>query len=100
MTLRRLTSTSAHTDVALTGFFASYAPDQVGQGGIVQGDASVWILNDEIASASWPGPPAAGDQMILPTGQGTNTRLWIVKGSTPVWEGPNCIGHNLFIRGG
>lgn len=62
--------------------------------GLVQGDEEAWILNDEIAAAGWPGPPKAGDTMII---DGAN---WSVVGNRAVYAGPLLIGHNITIRGG
>jgi hypothetical protein len=94
MTLRRLLTTSTKVDVTLNGFISTFRPEQIGVGAIQQGDASIAILNDEIVAAAWPGPPRTRDQMLI------DGRVWTVQGSTPIYEGTDCIGYNLFCRGG
>lgn len=82
------------TDVTVTGFLVMYRPDQIGRAGIQEGDARVTILNDEIAAATWPGPPRARDQIVI------DNRTWLIRESTPEYLGETCIGYSLFCRGG
>lgn len=79
--------------VTVQGSFRAYTPDQI-TGGIVQGDAQVSILDDEIAAAAWPGPPRRGDTMLI------DGKTWALQGATPVHDGALLIGHDLWIRGG
>jgi hypothetical protein len=94
MTLRRQLTTSTKIDVTVQGFLTLFRADQVGMGSIMQGDGIVAILNDEIATASWPGPGRSRDQMII------DGRTWAVLGSTPIYEAGVCIGHSISVRGG
>jgi hypothetical protein len=94
MTLRRLLTTSTISDVTVMGYLVMFKPDAVGTGSVMQGDATVSILNNEILACAWPGPPRQRDQMVI------DGRIWSVQGSTPLWEGTTCIGHDIYVRGG
>jgi hypothetical protein len=93
--LRRLLSTTSSLDVALTGYLTMFQPDKVGVGSIMQGDASVAILQDELdIEPAWTGLPRARDQMVI------DGRIWTVIGSSPVYDGETLLGHTLHCRGG
>lgn len=94
MTLRRLLTTSTSTDVTVQGYLSMYRPDQIGIGSIALGDGTVQILNDEIATAGWPGPIRARDQMII------DGRIWTILGAAQVCEGSTVIGYTISVRGG
>lgn len=68
-TLRRLVGTGAAqtaTDVAVVAVVRGYRPDELAAGsGLQQGDRQAIITNDEIAAASWPGPPRKNDRLVL-----------------------------------
>lgn len=95
-TLRRQTVTTpaAYTTVTVTGFRRAYRPDQIA-GAIQQGDWALEICNFEIAAASWPGPPRAGDEVL-----DGSAATYAVVGAAAVYEGEDLIGHTLQLRGG
>lgn len=97
MTLKRQTSTATipptYSTVTVVGLLVSYRPESIA-GEIMQGDARVAILNDEIATASWPGPPRKHDTLVV------DDETWVVEGSAPVYDGATLIGHSLHVRGG
>lgn len=94
MTLRRMTSTpNVYISITVAGVKWSYRPDQL-VGGVLQGDAQVEILNDEIFLKSWPGPPRRGDTMVI------DGRTWTVQGNDALYEDVNPIGHSVWVRGG
>jgi hypothetical protein len=65
VTLRRMAGSTA-TDVACTAVVRGYAPQELAPGsGLQQGDRMVIITTDEIAAASWPGPPRKGDRVVI-----------------------------------
>ena len=95
MLLRRLVANSnplAFVDVTLQGFARSYNPEEL-VGGVMQGDQQVATLNDEIAAAAWPGPPARGDRLVI-DGHAT-----VLQGAMALFEGARLIGWNLWTRG-
>ena len=79
--------------VTLKGFFSVFAPDQLAEGGLQQGDGRVAITADEIAVAGWPGPPRAGDEMDFDGG------VWAVVGVESVFDADALAGFNLTLRG-
>lgn len=96
MRLTRLGGTppgSTTTNVNLSGVMHHYAPSEL-VAGIVQGDVRVEILNDEIATNNWPGPPRKGDRLLI------DGRTYVLQGSTPAHDGAQVIGHSLWARGG
>jgi len=95
MTLRRQTGVNPATyaDVVLTGVFWAYTPERI-TGGVQQGDATVSITSDEIATAGWPAPPRARDLVIA------EGRTWSVVGASPVSIGSAVLGYSIWIRGG
>lgn len=95
MTLRRnvLPLGSAPTELSVIGLFANFRPEQIGIGGILQGDAQVATLNDEFAASATITTPRVRDQMII-TG-----RVWNVMGVSPIFEAETCIGYTLMVRG-
>lgn len=95
-TLRRQTVTTpaTYTSVTVTGFRRAYRPDQVA-GALQQGDWALEICNFEIAAASWPGPPAAGDEVL-----DGSAAAYAVIGAAAIYEGADLIGHTLMLRGG
>jgi hypothetical protein len=98
MTLRRQTSTATipptYADVTVQGHLVAAKPDDV-QGEVMQGDARVAILNDEIAATDWPGPPRKHD-LVLVDGE-----TWVVHGPPAgVYDGATLIGFMLHVRGG
>lgn len=80
------------SSVTVVAFIYAYRPDQI-KGDLKQGDVRCEILNDEIAAASWPGPPKTGDSLI----DGTNTLNLI--GAFPLYDGTTLLGHTLMARG-
>lgn len=86
-------SGSPPAPVTVQGYLFPFAPEKIA-GALRQGDASVQILNDEIAAATWPGPPTAGDWLQI------DGLTWLVQGSGPLFEGATLIGHSLVARGG
>jgi len=62
--------------------------------GVMVGDLLVHTLDDEIAAASWPAPPAKMDRMTI------DGRTHIVQAAWPVHEGSTRIGWRLWTRGG
>lgn len=95
-TLRRQTVTSpaTYSSVTVTGFLRSYRPDQIA-GALMQGDWAMEITNDEIAAASWAGPPRAGDEVL-----DGSAAAYAVIGAATIYEGDTLIGHTLQLRGG
>lgn len=69
--LRRL-GNSPPTDVTLF-VKVDYVEDQPVAGGVQQFQRKVIASNSEIATASWPGPPRRGDQVIISSGTKTMT---------------------------
>lgn len=94
MLLRRQTTASppAFTTVALQGVTRDFTPETA-PGDLKQGDKRLVILNDEIAAAGWPGPPRVRDSIV------DNGTEWAVLGSMPAWDGPQLIGHVMWVRG-
>ena len=95
MVLRRQTGVNPSTflDVAVLGFTTAYRPEQI-TGGVKQGDESLALLQDEIDAAGWPGPPRAGDAVLM------DAKTWQVVGNFVLRDGPLAIGHKVWIRGG
>lgn len=96
MTLRRpLPGAIPPTYQAVTvqGFQRAYRPEQL-TGGLHQGDALVAICANEIAAAAWPSPPRPQDQMLI------DGQTWLVQGSQSLYDGAECVGYDLWIRGG
>lgn len=89
MTLRR----TGQTDLTVQGYAVNGSTEQ-GQGAARQDMQTVHILNDEIATASWPGPPIRGDRMVV------DSDSWAILTATPVYEGSILIGHKLDTQGG
>ena len=79
--------------VTVQGLLRHYAPQQV-TGAIRQGDAQLFIGNDEIAAAAWPAPPIARDRVTV------DGFVWTIEGAEAVWDGAVLAGWNLWIRGG
>lgn len=94
VTLRRVTGTTSqtYTDVAVRAFVRKFAANEL-VGGITQGDRLAIIANIEIATASWPGPPRKGDQIIA------GGKVSTVQAVEPVRVEGVVIRHNLTIRG-
>jgi hypothetical protein len=90
MVLHRNGATPA--SVTLLGFPRSYRPDEI-QGGVVQGDQQVEILNDELAAAGWTAQPAHPDRLVI------DGRSATVQGSRAVYDGALLIGWSLWVRG-
>lgn len=95
-TLRRQTVTSpaTYSSVTVTAFLRAYRPDQIA-GALMQGDWAMEIGNDEIAAASWPGPPRPGDEVL-----DGSAATYAVIGAAAIYEGSTLIGHTLQLRGG
>ncbi len=93
VTLRRQVGKAAPTDVSLLAFIHAYRPDQITEG-LKQGDQLAEILNDEIAVASWPGPPKVGDTLIA-----DGKSLAVLGTPTPLYDGPTLLGYTLSVRG-
>lgn len=91
MRLRRMVPNAPAQVVNLKGFAARYAPGEI-EGAIQQGDERVLILHREIAAAGWTAP-RAGD-WVMKDGKENP-----VQGSVPVYDGTECIGHQMWVRG-
>lgn len=63
-TLRRSATGAADVDVSVRAFLA-HASRQPLAGTVVQMEREARISNAEIAAAAWPGPPRAGDRLIV-----------------------------------
>ena len=94
MTLRRQTGVNPATylDLPVAGRLSAYRPEQL-QGGVQQGDASVAILNDELAAAGWSAPRAKEAIVI-------DGRTWQIIGVRAAYERSMVIGFALWVRGG
>ncbi len=95
MTLRRSAGSFpsvTYASVALVGFSRAYRPDPL-VGTLIQADLVIEIGQDEITAASWPGPPAKGDE-IQADGASYN-----VEGVETIREADAIIGHRLMVRG-
>lgn len=90
MSLRREGASPLAVD--LMGFPRAYRPDEI-EGGVVQGDQQVEILNDELAAAAWPSKPAHPDRLVIDGGTAT------VQGARPVYDGALLIGWSIWVRG-
>jgi hypothetical protein len=93
--LRRLTGRGVFIEVICKARVTDYAPDEM-VGGIVQGDRKMIISNREIEEAKWPGPPRAGDQVILLEQNGDTA---MVRASYPNRVSGQTVRHTLQIRG-
>jgi hypothetical protein len=99
MTLRRLItagsggSASTYNVIIVKGVKWSFRPDQL-TGGVLQGDAIVEILQDDLTAKTWPAPPRKGDTMII------DSRTWTVQGNEALYEDITNIGHSIWVRGG
>ena len=94
MVLRRRTVASGPaTAVTLLGWPTQYSPNAIA-GGIQVGDANVSTMNDEIAAATWPGPPVSGDEMVI------DGLVWAVLGAESIYEGVELLGFEIWVRGG
>ncbi|HEY0182350.1 MAG TPA: hypothetical protein VGC09_06025, partial [Rhodopila sp.] len=81
MTLRRANPADGGivpADLTVQGFLFPYAPERIA-GPVRQGDAQVQMLADEIAAAGWPGPPRAGDWLVV------DGATWLIQGANPVF---------------
>jgi hypothetical protein len=56
------------------------------------GDEKIEILNDEIAAANWPTPPARNDRIV------SDSLTRTVQSAAPVWDGPLLIGWTLQVK--
>jgi hypothetical protein len=90
MVLRRQ-ATPAVT-VTVQGYPRAYSPGEL-QAGVQQGDVRIEILNDEIAAASWPGPPRNPDRILM------DGRTYTVLGAFPMYEGETLFAYSLWTRG-
>lgn len=95
MTLRRQTATSpaVFSDVTVRAAAVAYQPEAIA-GDLKMGDLRVSILNDEIAAASWPGPPRARDQMTI------DGKTYVLQAATPRYDGETLVGFTIWVRGG
>jgi hypothetical protein len=95
MTLRRPNpaSGSPPADLRVQAYLYPFSPQLIA-GPIKQGDAQVQMLNDEIAAAGWPGPPGAGDWLVI------DGKTWQIEGANAVYDGSTALGFNLWVRGG
>ena len=96
-TLRRQTAytpAATYSSVTVQGYRRTYRTDEL-SGALVQGDWALEILNDEIAAATWSGPPINGDELL-----DGSLATYAVQGAAPVYEGSTLIGYTLQIRGG
>ena len=92
MTLRRERKGGAPVEVTLIGFPRAYRPEEI-QGGVQATDQQVEILNDEIAAAGWPAPPANPDRLVI------DGRTSTVKGARPVYAGAELLGWSIWVTG-
>lgn len=95
MTLQRQTGVNptVYTTASVTGIMHTYRPDQI-SGDIRQGDSEVRILDDDIVTAGWPGPPHAKDSIII------DGKTWLILGSQELYDGTELCAHWLWVRGG
>lgn len=91
--LRRPTSKGLHIDVDCAARVDQFQPHEL-TGGVLQGDRTVILSNQEIEARQWPGPPRRGDQVII------GGRTTTVQGVDTVSIGDRVVRHNLQVRGG
>ncbi len=80
------------TEVTCVAFVRGYRPDEL-VGEIQQGDREVRISNDEIAAASWPGPPRKGDRVTI------DGKVWTVQAVDPRKVRETVAMHVITVRG-
>lgn len=89
MTLRRrVGTTTAFTDVALSGTLRGYSAQEL-QGGVLQGDALV-VLD---AATGALGVPRRGDFLVV------DGRTWAVQGAVQRAVGATVVGYDVWVRG-
>lgn len=95
VTLRRQTSARppAFDDVTVQAFFHAFQSERITEG-LKQGDRLAEILNDEIAAASWPGPPKAGDAIMV-----DGASLQVLPGVAILYDGTTPLGFSIPVRG-
>lgn len=94
MVLRRQTGVNpvAYQELPIAGYLTAFRPEQL-SGGVQQGDASVAILNDELAAAGWP-PPRAQNAIVI------DGKTWQIVAAPPMFERAVLLGYKLWVRGG
>lgn len=66
ITLKRVLTGVAPVSVTCLAFMRDYAPHEIA-GELMTGDREIIIGNEEIATASWPAPPAKDDRVTIGT---------------------------------
>lgn len=94
VTLKRQTAVSPQTfnSVTVRARVVDFRPEQL-IGGIIQGDRKVIMSNEEIAAASWPGPPRKGDKVVVASA------TYAVEGCNTFRLDGTIVRHELLIRG-
>ncbi|MFC0410941.1 hypothetical protein [Roseomonas elaeocarpi] len=90
--IRQARGATPAISLPLIGFPRAYRPDEI-QGGVQANDQQVEILNDEIAAAGWPAPPANPDRLVI------DGRTSTVKGARPVYAGAELLGWSIWVTG-
>ncbi len=93
ITLRRLAPRGIRFDVDCMAMVRAFRPNEL-LADIKQGDRQVIISNREIAKKLWPGPPVAGDQVIV---AGRTSTLTINPATIRV--GSEIVRHTMQVRG-
>lgn len=91
--LRRLPATDVTCLAVIRDFSAGALPGGL-PGGNPQGFSVMRISNDEIAAASWPGPPRKGDRVIA------DGRICVVESCETRRKGEVVARHILKLSGG
>ena len=93
ITLRRLAPKGIRFDVQCMAMVRQFRRDQL-IGDIAQGDRRIIISNREIEARQWPGPPIAGDQVII---AGRTATLTI--NPVTIRVGTEIVRHVMQVRG-
>lgn len=92
--LRRLNGSNPATEVTVLAFVRDMRPRDLIEGsGLRQGDRIAIIGTAEIAVASWPAPPRAGDKLVV------EDRVLNVQAVEIVRKGAAVERYNLMVRG-
>ena len=102
MTLSRVVAGSdppAYINVTVMGVPGNLVPTTQQRGRVqvrtigvqMLGEEKIEILNDEIAAAAWPAPPARNDRVF------TDALLRTVQSAAPIYDGVLLIGWTLQV---